>query len=102
VRTYTGPKTTPILIDQGAADEFLEKQLLPQAFIAAAKDVPVTYRLQVRSAVVRCASSLTIARAHAHMQAGYDHSYFFISTFIDDHVRLHATALYGAMERKAQ
>jgi len=63
-----------ILIDMGSADNFLtDGQLLPQHFIDGCNAVgqKVTYRLQ----------------------EGYDHSYFFISTFIDDHVAHHATAI---------
>ena len=65
----------PILIDQGDRDGFLEAQLKPQALVAAAEAVghPLTLR----------------------MQPGYDHSYFFISTFIEDHLRHHAAALAG-------
>jgi S-formylglutathione hydrolase len=65
----------PILIDQGDRDGFLEAQLKPQALVAAAEAAghPVTLR----------------------MQPGYDHSYFFISTFIEDHLRHHAAALVG-------
>ena len=65
----------PILIYQGDRDGFLEPQLKPQALVAAAEAVghPVTLR----------------------MQPGYDHSYFFISTFIEDHLRHHAAALVG-------
>lgn len=67
------PERLPILIDQGDRDGFLEAQLKPQALVAAADAVghPVTLR----------------------MQPGYDHSYFFISTFIEDHLRHHAAAL---------
>ncbi len=63
----------PILIDQGAADPFLETQLPSGPFLAAAHEAghPVTYRLQ----------------------AGYDHSYYFVSTFMGDHVAHHAAAL---------
>jgi len=66
-------KATPILIDQGLDDGFLEGQLHPHHFVAAAvsSKVPVTLR----------------------MQPGYDHSYFFISTFIAEHVRFHAQYL---------
>ncbi|MEQ8504209.1 MAG: S-formylglutathione hydrolase [Rhodospirillales bacterium] len=62
-----------ILIDQGLGDQFLDNQLQPQRFVDACKDVdqPVTLR----------------------MQEGYDHSYFFIATFIGDHIAHHATAL---------
>ncbi|CAO3432767.1 S-formylglutathione hydrolase [Azospirillum endophyticum] len=67
------PERLPILIDQGDRDGFLEAQLKPEALVAAAEEVghPVTLR----------------------MQPGYDHSYFFISTFIEDHLRHHAAAL---------
>lgn len=60
----------PILIDQGDQDEFLEQELKPNALIEAAKQAhyPLTLRFQ----------------------AGYDHSYFFIATFIEDHLRYHA------------
>ena len=62
-----------ILIDQGLADQFLEEQLHPEAFEAAcrASDQPLTLR----------------------RQAGYDHGYYFISTFVADHIAFHATAL---------
>jgi S-formylglutathione hydrolase len=63
----------PILIDQGAADQFLKEQLHPDRFEAACRKVgyPVTLR----------------------RQEGYDHGYYFISTFIEDHLRHHARAL---------
>jgi len=62
-----------ILIDQGTGDQFLETQLHPHLFEAAAKKVgyPVTLR----------------------HQTGYDHSYYFISTFMEDHLRHHERAL---------
>jgi len=63
----------PILVDQGEADQFLEEQLKPQLLVDAAKKSKVD--LNVR------------------MQAGYDHSYFFISSFIDDHLEFHAKHL---------
>lgn len=65
----------PILIDQGDRDSFLETQLKPDRLVAAAGAVghPVTLR----------------------MQPGYDHGYFFIATFIEDHLRHHAAALAG-------
>lgn len=71
----TAPERLPILIDQGDRDSFLEAQLKPEALVAAAQEVghPVTLR----------------------MQPGYDHSYFFISTFIEDHLRHHWAALVG-------
>ena len=62
-----------ILIDQGLGDKFLESQLHPHLFEAA------------------CAAAgqpLTLRR-----HAGYDHGYYFISTFMEDHLRHHAAAL---------
>lgn len=63
----------PILVDQGEADSFLDTQLKPQALKVAAEAVgyPLTLRLQ----------------------PGYDHSYYFIASFIEDHLRHHAAAL---------
>ena len=69
-----GARVGDILIDQGDADEFLhEGQLLPHNFQAAcdAAGQPLTLR----------------------MQPGYDHSYHFIATFIDEHFDYHARAL---------
>ncbi|NNC97769.1 MAG: S-formylglutathione hydrolase [Gammaproteobacteria bacterium] len=62
----------PLLIDQGTDDEFLA-QLKTQDFAKACKQ-------HKHPAVIR-------------MQDGYDHSYFFIATFIDDHIHHHARAL---------
>lgn len=56
-----------ILIDQGTDDQFLEEQLQPERIEAAAHDA---------------GQKLTVRR-----QIGYDHSYFFIATFIEDHLR---------------
>jgi len=66
----------PLLIDQGADDSFLHQQLKPALLEAAAQAAghPLTLRLQ----------------------PGYDHSYYFIASFIDDHLRHHATALLDA------
>ena len=65
----------PILVDQGDGDDFLANQLKPAALQAAAQAAgyPLTLRLQ----------------------PGYDHSYYFIASFIDDHLRHHAQALNG-------
>ncbi len=65
----------PLLVDQGDRDNFLETQLRPEALVEAAQRAnhPLTLR----------------------MQPGYDHSYFFIATFIEDHLRHHAAALRG-------
>lgn len=67
------PERLSILVDQGAADGFLEEQLKPDllAQACAEADHPLTLR----------------------MQPGYDHSYFFIASFIGDHIRHHSTAL---------
>ena len=69
----SGAEQVPLLVDQGAADAFLEEQLKPHALIAACDEVghPLTYRLQ----------------------DGFDHSYFFIASFIEDHLRFHAKFL---------
>ncbi len=62
-----------ILIDQGAADNFLAEQLRPELFEAACKAAGVDLTLR--------------------LQPGYDHSYNFISSFMDDHIRWHAERL---------
>lgn len=66
------PFPHPILIDQGTADQFLNNQLMPEVF---------------EQACARAGQSLTL-----RMQTGYDHSYYFIATFIEDHIRHHAEA----------
>ena len=63
----------PLLVDQGDDDSFLETQLQPAALQAAAQ--AVNYPLNMR------------------MHAGYDHSYYFIASFIEDHLRFHFDAL---------
>jgi S-formylglutathione hydrolase len=70
-----GPVRFPggILVDQGMADKFLAEQLYPDAFEAACKAVGQPLEL----------------RRHA----GYDHGYYFISTFMEDHLRFHASQL---------
>ena len=62
-----------ILIDQGLADKFLAEQLYPEAFEAAG---------------AQAAQPLTLRR-----HEGYDHGYYFIATFMADHVRWHAQQL---------
>jgi len=62
-----------ILIDQGEADKFLEAQLKPELFDQACAE----------------AGQPLLLRRHP----GYDHSYWFISTFMEDHLRHHAKAL---------
>jgi S-formylglutathione hydrolase len=65
----------PILIDQGLSDQFLQIQLHPHLFEEAAKKVG--YSLQLRR------------------HEGYDHGYYFISTFMQDHLVHHAKILQG-------
>ena len=64
-----------ILIDQGGADPFLMNQLKPELFEAACMqaNVPLDFRL--------------------HEQ--YDHGYYFVASFIEDHLRFHAKKLAG-------
>jgi S-formylglutathione hydrolase len=65
----------PLLVDQGLADKFLAEQLHPHRFEAACRDAGV---------------ALTLRR-----HAGYDHGYYFVASFIEDHLRHHARALAG-------
>jgi S-formylglutathione hydrolase len=67
------PFAGPILIDQGEADQFLVEQLLPEKF---------------KTAAAKAGQALTL-----RMQAGYDHGYYFIQTFMADHLRHHAAQL---------
>lgn len=69
----TRPSNAKILIDQGLADNFLEDQLKPELFEGACK---------------QSGQSLILRR-----QEGYDHSYYFIASFIEDHLRHHAMEL---------
>ncbi|MEA1888570.1 MAG: S-formylglutathione hydrolase [Pseudomonadota bacterium] len=69
----TETEQLPVLIDQGDSDDFLIEQLKPQHLIQAA--AKADYPIQLR------------------MQDGYDHSYFFIASFIEDHLRFHAEFL---------
>ena len=64
------PTPLPMLIEQGDADQFLKVQLLPERFLSAceSKGYPVDYR----------------------SRAAYDHSYFFVASFIEEHLRFHA------------
>jgi S-formylglutathione hydrolase len=65
-----------ILIDQGTSDPFLAEQLLPEKFAAAAAQSGQSLNLR--------------------LQPGYDHGYYFIQTFMADHLRHHAERLRGA------
>ena len=69
-RGWTGP---PFLVDQGSKDQFLDTQLKPDLLKATCtrRNVPLELR----------------------MQEGYDHTYFFISSFIEEHLRFHARHL---------
>jgi S-formylglutathione hydrolase len=69
------PFHRPILIDQGAADPFLAEQLQPALFEAACRQSGQACELR--------------------MHAGYDHGYYFIQTFMADHLAWHARALAG-------
>jgi len=64
----------PMLVDQGTADDFLKEQLQPELLLEACKraDYPLELRLQ----------------------EGYDHSYFFMASFMEEHIEFHARALY--------
>jgi S-formylglutathione hydrolase len=65
-----GARLPELLVDQGTKDSFLDSQLKPELLVQACADagIPLTLR----------------------MQDGYDHSYFFIASFIEDHLRWHA------------
>ncbi|HXT95934.1 MAG TPA: S-formylglutathione hydrolase [Polyangia bacterium] len=67
------PLPLPLLVDQGTADKFLDVQLKPELLEAA------------------CAESGQELRLRRH--AGYDHSYYFIASFVDEHLAHHARAL---------
>ncbi|WP_028388130.1 S-formylglutathione hydrolase [Legionella fairfieldensis] len=67
----------PVLIDQGTKDPFLKEQLKPELFEAACQQAKVNLNLQRRE--------------------GYDHSYYFIASFIEDHLRFHA-ALFNQLK----
>jgi S-formylglutathione hydrolase len=69
-RGWKGP---PILVDQGTADGFLKEQLKPELLEEACGKAGVALDLRMRD--------------------GYDHSYFFIATFIEEHLRRHAQTL---------
>ena len=68
-----GCRAPALLVDQGEADPFLASQLRPELLAGACADagIPLTLR----------------------MQPGYDHSYYFIASFIEDHLRWHRDRL---------
>ncbi len=69
METMQAPFPAGILIDQGLGDKFLAEQLHPEAFEAACS---------------KAGQKLTLRR-----HAGYDHGYYFIATFVEDHLRFH-------------
>ena len=68
-----GARIDALLVDQGEADSFLGPQLQPEALIRACADAGITL--------------------HYTAHPGYDHSYYFISTFMEQHLRWHAERL---------
>lgn len=70
------PSKATILIDTGNADQFLEEQLMPQRFIDACE-----------------AAGQAV---ESRLQPGYDHSYYFVASMIDQHVAHHAQVLKSA------
>eukprot|EP00418_Pyrodinium_bahamense_P043169 CAMPEP_0179193840 /NCGR_PEP_ID=MMETSP0796-20121207/96333_1 /TAXON_ID=73915 /ORGANISM="Pyrodinium bahamense, Strain pbaha01" /LENGTH=655 /DNA_ID=CAMNT_0020898155 /DNA_START=144 /DNA_END=2111 /DNA_ORIENTATION=- len=76
INKYTGPPLR-LLVDQGTSDNFLKEQLKPEALQAACAEKGIALTLR--------------------MQEGYDHSYYFISTFIEDHLKYHASHLTGVL-----
>ncbi len=70
-----GARVPALLVDQGDADSFLDEQLRPQLLEAACAQAGIDLTLR--------------------LQPGYDHSYYFISTFMEDHLRWHVARLKG-------
>ena len=68
-----GARVPELLVDQGTADQFLEQQLRPELLQAACDAAGIGLTLNMRE--------------------GYDHSYYFISSFMTDHLRWHAARL---------
>jgi S-formylglutathione hydrolase len=68
-----GARVPEILVDQGSCDNFLKTQLKPDLLEVACREAGIALTLR--------------------MQPGYDHSYYFISTFIEDHLRWHRARL---------
>lgn len=71
----TAPERLPLLVEQGLGDEFLEKELRPHLLKAACEAAGHPLTLNLRP--------------------GYDHSYYFIASFIGEHIAWHAKALRG-------
>jgi S-formylglutathione hydrolase len=68
-----GARVPEILVDQGTSDSFLERELRPELLERACREAGIDLTLR--------------------MQEGYDHSYYFISSFMEDHLRWHAERL---------
>lgn len=68
-----GARVDGLLVDQGSDDGFLEEQLKPQLLVQACSAAGIDLNLR--------------------MQPGHDHSYYFIASFIEDHLRWHASRL---------
>jgi len=73
VSNFDGDRTKPMLVSQGTSDNFLERELKTENFAAACEAAGQAVDIR--------------------MEDGYDHSYFFISTFAEDHIRFHAQYL---------
>jgi len=76
LKKYSGPPVR-LLVDQGTSDGFLKDQLKPEALQAACEEKGVALTLR--------------------LQEGYDHSYYFISSFVEDHLKFHASFLTGVL-----
>jgi S-formylglutathione hydrolase len=70
-----GARLPPLLVDQGLDDAYLDEQLHIDRFETVCREA---------------GQPLTLRR-----HAGYDHGYYFIASFIEDHLRWHAAALHG-------
>jgi len=73
-KIYAGPHLK-ILVDQGSTDAFLKDQLKPGALVNG------------------CMSNSSNIELEYRLQDGYDHSYWFIQTFIDDHLEFHCKCM---------
>lgn len=76
-----GARVLDILVDQGEADQFLATELRPELLREACEAANIPLELRMRK--------------------GYDHSYYFISTFMEDHLRWHAKRLGGDPQTRA-
>jgi S-formylglutathione hydrolase len=72
-----GARVPELLVDQGSADTFLDTQLQPHRLESACRAAAIPLKLR--------------------LQQGYDHSYYFIATFMEDHLRWHAARLFSPL-----